>query len=112
MDELEQLSYHDLDFARAENIKLRKENGSLHFRLRIANGQRHRMKSAITKSDAMKLAVVGQRLRDIFSRDKTNPIERGTNDYVIRSVIEALRIHHLFYEQQLSPFVPLAEETT
>lgn len=43
--ELEQPSYHDLDFARKENIRLHRENAELHYKLRVANNEKARLKS-------------------------------------------------------------------
>ena len=37
--ELEQPSFHHLDLARDENIRLRKENNRLHYLLRVANNE-------------------------------------------------------------------------
>ena len=64
------------------------------------------MRKILTRADATKLDVVSQRLRDIFDRDKVNPLELGTDHYVVRAVVEALKIEHLFYQQGNSPFVP------
>jgi hypothetical protein len=69
------------------------------------------MKKSITPTDAIKLQLVEQRLRDIFDRDRTNPVELGTFNYVIRSVVEALKIEHLFYVSGNSPFVPPVDES-
>jgi len=64
----------------------------------------------LTPQDSLKLQVVAQRLRDIFDRDGVSPIGRGAYDYVIRSVIEALKVDFLFYQYGYSPSEALFEE--
>lgn len=61
----------------------------------------------MTKNEFEKIRHVSTRLRAIFKRDGTGWEFVGSEDYLVRSVIEALNIGHLFYDAPVDPTQPL-----
>lgn len=61
----------------------------------------------LPRNEAEKSQQVSTRLRAIFRRDGTGWEFVGSEDYLVRSVIEALNIGHLFYDAPVDPTQPL-----